>query len=408
MPTSRATGQSSPAAPKTLALNFDPRYVEFLIQTWLARDFAPSKLDDLIAAVARRADETLTELNAIGLHEESVSMDKVKSAVALMKTLGLLRQRRVTPKPLKQTKNGKLVEAEPAVALDAPYTEVALTSDGLDVFAHFSAAGGLRPTLMRQIVAKSPELTTLLQALRDQGPIVRPIRSLTVDATTRGAAYTHAVEEGLEAFWTRFGSAKSPSHAEETSVARTNRPTAAKLIENASTTALKRHPAGTLKQLDKLLALASELGLVWSDTIQINDVIAARLSGSAASVVDGEFAPNAPTWNDIRPRFLEALARAHGARADGTGFVSVEALRGALGHDLRLSAPVIDAFLCQARADGDQGRSTITLHFEPNEDVIYSRERRPLIWNGRAYDQVLATYPTSMRMASATSHLNRI
>jgi hypothetical protein len=404
MSTSRSTNASATAAPKALTLNFDPRYVEFLIHTWLARDLAPIDLDALIAATTRQAQESFTALNTMGLREEVASADEVKRAIALLKSLGLLKQKKVTPKPPKQPKRDNRPEARSMpVVVAPPYTDVTVTSEARNLLTQPQATGGLRPGIVRRIVVYSPQLTALLQALHEYGPIVRPARGLTPFAPTRGAAYTRAVEDGLAEFWTQVGGAASLSNVAPPAAA-ARRPTAAKLVDNATAEALRRHPAGALKLLDKLIAMASELGLVWNDATQVNDVIAAHSTGSAAIAVDKAFVPNVPTWDDLKSRFIDALTHAHAARADGTGFVTVEALRGALGQALQLSAPIVDAMLCQARTDGDQRRSAVTLHFEPDEDATYALNRRPLIWHGRAYDQVLVTYPSNMKVANAMAH----
>jgi len=401
MPASRSTtNASATAAPKALTLNFDPRYVEFLIQAWLARDFAPVHLDDLIAATAGYAEEAFRTLNVMGLPEETVSNEEIKRAITLFITLGLAKQKRVTPKPPKPSKRGNPPQLQSTPApLAPPYSEVTVTPDGCDLMTQPKVTGALRPGIIHRIVAQSPGLAALLRSFHEHGPLARPVRSLTPFAPTRGALYTQEVEAGIQAFWAEVDLAKSRAHAvQPTSPAK--KPTAAKLIDIAAAEALQRHPAGSLKQLDKLIDIASELGIVWCDATQVNDVIAARWVGSAAISIDGGFTPNTSTWDEIGPRFLKALMQAHTARADGTGFVTVTSLRGVLGRTLGVSAPVVDAFLCQARADGDQRRSAVTLHFEPDEDATYASNRRPLIWNGRAYDQVLVTYPSSMQVAN--------
>ncbi len=201
---SRSTNASARAAPKALTLNFDPRYVEFLIQAWLARDLAPIDLDVLIAATTRQAQESFTALNAMGLREEVASADEVKRAIALLKSLELLKQKTVTPKPPKQPKRGAPPEVQSmAVSVARPYTLVTVIPEARNLLTQPWATGGLRPGLVRRIVAFSPQLTALLQVLYEYGPIVRPLRSLTPFAPTRGAAYTRAVEDGLDAYWTR-------------------------------------------------------------------------------------------------------------------------------------------------------------------------------------------------------------
>lgn len=384
MPATR-TASARPTT-RGIALTFDPRYVEWVIQAWLTRDLAPMKLDELVALATAYAEERLTELTSMGLHEEDASADAVNKAIALLKNLGLLQQRRVTPKPPRQPRGKKVAQPAPAVqmAVEPPYYAISATADGRTVLSEPPATGGIRVELVRRIVAKSPELTTLLTALDEHGPLIRPVRSLTPLAPTRGAAYARSVEEGIEEFWSRILRRDPPA----SSGAAARRPAPAKVIEAAAKAALSLHPAGVVTQADKLLPLASALGLVWMDTRQVNEVIGAQYVGSAASRDEMGFAPHVPSWEGIRDRFVEELVRAYRSRADSVGFATLEAIRGAIGHTLSVSPAIVDALLCEARDRGDQHELPILLQFEPNDDLLGEKARRPLVWQRDAYDLI--------------------
>lgn len=384
MPATR-TASARPTT-RGIALTFDPRYVEWVIQAWLTRDLAPMKLDELVALATAYAEERLTELTSMGLHEEDVSADAVNKAIALLKNLGLLQQRRVTPKPPRQPRGKKAAQPAPAVqmAVEPPYYAISATADGRAVLSELPAIGGIRVELVRRIVAKSPELTTLLTALDEHGPLIRPVRSLTPLAPTRGAPYARSVEEGIEEFWSRILRRDPPAP----NGAAARRPAPAKLIETAAKAALSLHPAGVVAQTDKLLPLASALGLVWMDIRQVNEVIGAQYVGSATSRGESGFASRAPSWEGIRDRFVEELVRAHRARNDGTGFATVASLRGAIGRALHIAQPVVDDLMRSARDAGDQGKLPVLVHFEPDEELLYATERQPLFWRQHAYDFV--------------------
>ncbi len=382
------TASARPAT-KGIALTFDPRYVEWVIQAWLGKDLSAMKLDALVALAAAYIEERLTELTSMGLHEEDVSADAVNKAIALLKNLGLLQQRRVTPKPPRQPRGKKAAQPVPAaqMAVEPPYYAISATADGRAVLSEPPATGGIRVELVRRIVAQSPELTALLTALDEHGPLICPIRSLTPLAPTRGAPYARAVEDGIEEFWSRILRRDPPAP----NGAAARRPAPAKLIEIAAKAALSLHPTGVGAQADKLLPLASALGLVWMDTRQVNAVIGAEYVGSAATRRDNGYAPNTPLWATIQSRFVEELVSAHRSLADSSGFATVTSLRGALGRRLSLAYPQIDALLRQARDAEDAGRWAIHLQFEPNEDWAYRADRRPLVWQSHAFDQILVT-----------------
>src|SRR5579859_35142 len=172
MPATR-TASARPTT-KGIALTFDPRYVEWVIQAWLTRDLAAMKVDKLVALATAYIEERLTELTSMGLHEEDVSADAVNKAIALLKNLGLLQQRRVTPQPPRQPRGKKVAQPAPAVQMvvEPPYVSISATADGRTVLSEPTATGGIRVELVRRIVAKSPELATLLTALDVHGPLI--------------------------------------------------------------------------------------------------------------------------------------------------------------------------------------------------------------------------------------------
>jgi hypothetical protein len=349
-------------------LTFDARYVEFAIQAWQERGFAPMASNGLIAAAKSRAEECFTALNAIGLQEEHASDAKATRAVNLLKNLKLAKQTMTGPS-------------------DARVAELAITSLGHSLLTEALVAGGIRPAFVRHLVASSPELKTFLQALGQDGPLLVPGLSLIPGAPRKGAAYTQALEQGLSRF---LASSSQPGRDgrdnANVSAARGKKPTPAQLVKQAQSLALMRHAAGELKSLDTLVSLASTFGLVWEDVEQVNPVVTVRSIGSAATSSDGTYSPNILDWNQAGSRFIQALVRAHASRADGSGFATVESMRGALGQSLHISPSIADALFCKAREEGDRGAVPVQLYFVENEDLMYAENRHPLVWRGHAFD----------------------
>ena len=88
MPTSKT---STPAARgRNVTLTFDPRYVEWIIQAWLACDLAAMKLEELTAHIVTYIGDRLIELNSMGLPDEEVSDDAIAKALALLQNLDLV------------------------------------------------------------------------------------------------------------------------------------------------------------------------------------------------------------------------------------------------------------------------------------------------------------------------------
>jgi hypothetical protein len=360
------------SAPRGPALTFDPRYVNFVIEAWQKHGLATMESDDLITAAVEHAEAALIRLNEMGLLEEDVSQSEISKAIALFKALKLLKQTKTGPR-------------------NAQVTKVSVTPDGRDMLGEQPVIGGVRPRLASLLVSKNPELTLLLRALEEHGPLVQPVLSLIVGAPRKGRPYAEAIEQGLEKFWAQGTPARMHSTNETNGMPRTRRATARQLLDVAKAEALARHPAGALRQLDKVVPLVRALGLLWTDTQQLNEVIAAQYVGSAASQDAGTYVPSTPTWASIRSRFIDELVRAHTAQENGSGFATIESLRGAIGRALHLAPSVVDDLICAAREAGERREVPVSLHFEPSEDLLYHRDRHPIIWLDRAFDFVEVT-----------------
>jgi len=352
------------------ALTFDPRYVEFVIQVWQEQALAPIAVTDLTAAVRARAEDRFTALNAMGLHEEHVSDTQVSRAISLLKSIKVAKQTATGPK-------------------GASVAKLAATSLGQTLLKEAPVASGIRPELVRHLVVSSSELTRLLQALDQQGPVAVPVLNLIPGTQRRRGAYNKGVEDGLAQFWALPSQAShyGGSHG-LSAIPGGKKPTPAQLIKQAQADALKRHAAAQVKSFDTVVTLASALGLVWRDTQQINPVVATRSIGSAAARMGDSYVPNVPAWDHVGSRFIQALIHAYTSRADGSGFATVEALRGALGTSLHIAPSVADALLRKAREEGDHGRVPVHLYFVENEDRMYAPDRHPLLWQGHAFDFV--------------------
>ena len=356
------------------SLDFDPRYLEFVIEAWQARDLAPTPTDDLVTLATERATERLTELNAMGMLEEDASSPAVKKIFTLLKSLGFTKEVTTGPRGMRVKR-------------------LTVTPDGRAALAEPVATGGARPLLVSRLLAKSSQLTTLLRALHDNGPLVTPERDLAIGAPTRGAAYTRAMADGLASFRELTGqpasSAPTPPVAPK-GRARATAPTPAQMLTAAKAAALARHPIGNLTQtqLDKAVPTALGLGLLWTDSQRVNEVIAARYVGAAVIPAGASYAPNTPTWAADGPSFVEALLKVQAERADSTGFATITALRGGLGQALHIAPTVADALICEAREAGERHEASVDIHFEPDEELLYVKGRRPLLWLGYAFDFV--------------------
>jgi hypothetical protein len=183
------------------------------------------------------------------------------------------------------------------------------------------------------------------------------------------------------------------------------RQTAAQQLKAASAAATGQHPASRIPAFDKAVALAADLGLLWRDVEPINQALGVESIGSAAHPHAGTLIPNVLTWQESAPRFQETLWRVYRHRVDSSGFVTIASVRGGVGRELRLSAPVVDSFLCLTREAGERGDAPVTIEFEPNDDLLYAADRRPLIWRDSAFDFVEVhrspdAVPTSSRSSA--------
>ncbi|MGO8947067.1 MAG: hypothetical protein ACLQUY_05270 [Ktedonobacterales bacterium] len=327
---------------------------------------------DFIQLVTDYTDLTLTRLNEMGLLEEDVSASDITKVITLLKTLKLAKQTSVGPK------NGKI-----------PY--LSITAEGRSLLGVESAVGGIQSGLVHLLVSRSPDLLALLQALQDHGPLVQPILNLTMNAPRKGStAYKQAVLAGVAAFRTRFSLLEFP--AANVSTGTRNRavrqPSPKQLLDTVATEALQLHPVHAVKQIDKLVLFGGALGLLWTDTEQLNAVIGIQYVGSAAVADGGAFTPYTPTWEEISSHFVQALLEAQRLREDSTRFTTIDTLRGALGRSLHVSSRVADALICVAREAGERRDAPITVHFEEDEELMYVRGRNPILWRGHAFDFV--------------------
>ena len=358
--------RTSGTVPRGPALTFDPRYVDFLLDTWKSHSFDVMPLDALITEATTRAEDALDKLTSMGLRSESASSTKTKGIVTLLKSLKLIKQTTTGPKGAK-------------IAM------LQMTPSGRVVLPESPGTGGIRVGLVRQLVAQSSTLSALLGALDEQGPLRRPVLSRQPGSPSRGAPYVQAIEDGVAQFWSTLLSGTHQTRPLSSGASK-RKPTPAQILAAAQASAFTHHLAGSLPRLDQLVPLAQALGLLWAASDQINSVLATSAIGSAAVKTAEGYAPNTPTWEEIGTIFLNQLVQAHRAHADSTGFASIDAIRGALGKLLHLSPTVVDALLCQARAFGDHGNGPVVLHFEEDEERISDRTRVPLQWQGRLYD----------------------
>ena len=149
---------------------------------------------------------------------------------------------------------------------------------------------------------------------------------------------------------------------------------------------MQAHPAGTLKQLDKAIAISLAFGLLWVDIAQVNEVIGIKSVGLAATRTARGYCSNILSWPSDSGKFISALISAVSTRANGSGFATIQEVRGAIGRKLDLSPVAVDALLREARDAGDRHEIPIELHFEPDEDQLYAIHRDPLVWREGAFE----------------------
>lgn len=342
------------------ALSFDPLYVDFLISAWGQQGLTPLAPADLQHLTAEYAQRRIDKSTMMGLAERQVKRPAITSAINLLKSLNVIKQTSSGPK------NAKVVT-------------ITATSLGSEVLREKPAVGSIRIGLVGLLIEQSAPLRALLHHFDEHGPLSRPIAHPKPGTPRKGAAFNRALLEGLAEY---VGTLPSP-------LARTSaKQTASQWLKEMVTAVPAHHPVAALPAADKLVSLAIDLGLLWRDVEQLNQALGIETIGSAASTRDGATVPHVPSWHDSEARFAETLWKVYLQRVDSSGFITIEALRGGIGSDLRICAAVVDAFLCRARDLGDHGEFPFVLQFEPDDDLLYSANRNPLIWQERAFDFV--------------------
>ena len=340
-------------------------------------------LEELVLEATAAAEEVFVELTSMGLSEEDASNKKTKSIITLLSSLKLVKSTMLRPR-------------------NAKVSHVAVTQEGRDVMVEPSAIGGVRVTLVRRLIGQSAELTTVLRVLHDQGPFALPILSRTAGSPSRGAAYLRAVEEGIDQFLQRMPQQNGHAIAKPAASKGARKPTAGQILAAAQAATAASHPAGALRNFSSLIPVATALGLLWTDNEQINDVVAAHSIGSAASNTVNGYVPNTPTWEQIGSAFVPGLVQAYDSCADRSGFATIEAVRGFFGRTLQLAPPIVDDLLRTTRELGDERQLSFTVQFEPNDELIHSKARHPLIWRRHAYD-FLELRPSNANLSSVPS-----
>jgi hypothetical protein len=348
-----------------LALTFDPRYVTAAIDAWHAHDLSPISPSDLESKTAQLLQERFIALNVMGMREQAVSMPALTKALGILTSLKLAR---------------KITKGKG----ESHITQLTVTADGREILAEKPVSGTLYPRFAECLSRATPDISTLLDLLAVNGPLTQPIVQPVPGAPRRGVAYLVAVSEGLREYHHQASACTTKPHV----MYEPSNPkaTAPQRIKAAQTWASQAHPAGALRQLDKAVATSLAFGLLWVDTIQINEVIAARSIGLAATRTSRGFHPNSKSWPSDSAKIIPALIDAVSTRANGSGFATIQEVRGTIGRTLSLSPIAVDALLREARDAGDRHEIPIELHFEPDEDQLYAIQRDPLIWREEAFE----------------------
>ena len=348
-----------------LALTFDTRYVTAVVDAWRAQGLAPITLAELERQTAELLRQRFIARTIMGMREEIVSLP------AVTKALGVLTA-------VKLAKKATRGSGEARVALLTP------TAQGFEVLREEPVGGVLYPRFAECVSAASGTIRTLLDLLTEHGPLNLPVLQLTPEAPRRGAHYQIAVKDGLDAFRSQT-TPVAPDLYVPYDLVRPNA-TPAQRLKAARSWALQAHPAGSLNQLDKAITISLNLGLVWTDLAQVNEVIAAKSIGLAATKGASGYRPHILSWPADSTAFVKALMDAVSERANGSGFATIQEVRGALGRQLQLSPVAVDVLLREARDAGDRHEIPIELHFEPDEDQLYAQQRDPLIWREEAFE----------------------
>jgi hypothetical protein len=345
------------------SLSFDPQYVDFVIVAWQRQAFQPLSFEELQRLALERAEQVFSELTMIGLAERQATPAAVKAAIALLKALMLVKQMSSGPS-------------------GARIARVEITPLGVEILSEEPAVGGIRVGLVTLLTKTSPSLAKVISSLEHDGPLSRPIAYPAPGAPRKGAAFNKAVLQGLAQMEHDSSVPAAPPAQAST------RQTASQTLKLAATQATRHHPASQTPSFDKIVALASDLGLLWRDVTPVNEALGIEIIGSATVRREDVYTPNIPQWEAIWPNFQVVLERTYTARVDNSGFVTIGAVRGGIGRELALSAPVVDAFLGRTRDAADRGECPFTLQFEPDDDLLYAANRKPLIWEGSAFDFV--------------------
>lgn len=352
--------------PRGLALTFDPRYVTAVVDAWRPHHLTPISPSDLERETAHLLRQRFTAWNDMGMREQTVSMSTVKKALGVLTTLKLAR---------KVTKGRG----------EARSIFLMATADGTEILAEEPIANSLYPRFAACLARASTDITTLLDLLANHGPYTEPVLHLLPGSPRRGAVYQAAVKEGLNEYQRQVLAAidAAPAVAYEPPKA-TAAPTVR--LKAAQNWALQAHPVGTLRQLDKAVAISLAFGLLWVDVTPVNEVIGAKSIGLAATKTVRGYQPNIMSWPSDSAKFVPALVYAVTSRDNGSGFATIQEVRGAIGRKLHLSPVAVDALVREARDAGDRHEIPIELHFEPDEDQLYATQRDPLIWREEAFE----------------------
>jgi hypothetical protein len=348
------------------ALTFDPRYVTAAIDTWRTGDLAPIAPPDLERETARLMRERFIAWNIMGMHKQTVSAPAVTKAIGVFTALKLAK---------KTTKGSG----------EARATMLTTTAEGREILTDEPIGGALYPRFAECLSSASADISSLLDLLAVHGPLTQPILHLLPEAPRRGAAYQAAIKEGLLDF-RRQATTTIITTPHITYEPANPRATPPQRIKAAQAWAAQTHPAGALKQLDKAVAISLAFGLLWVDVAQVNEVIGAKSVGLAAKKTARGYRPNIVSWPGDSGKLIPALISAVSTRANGSGFATIQEVRGALGRKLHLSPAAVDALLREVRDAGDRHEIPIELHFEPDEDQLAAIQRDPLIWREEAFE----------------------
>ncbi len=356
------------------SLKFDPRYVNFMVEAWQERSFAPIEEVELKEIARVKAEDTLIAYTAMGFPAEMVSDPNISSSYTLLKSLKLIKEASSGPK------GAKIKKLVPSPV-------------GQQAFSSQEVIGWISLPIVKLLTTQNTDLKNFLQILEEAPPLELPILRPTPLAPKKKEAAQKLLQTGLIEFGRKW---HQEQQMEQIFLAKIPQ---AKAVKQALDIAIAQHPLKKIASLETLLSIAEQLGLIWTDTQQINAVLALKTIGCAAVLQDGVYVPHIPKWEEIESQFFKELMQLGTARADQSGFVTVEALRGGLGRAFHISPQIVDMLLCKAREETDKAGGPLQLFFDENEEAINAKGRHPLIWEGRTYDFVVV----AARMPQAVS-----